>query len=157
MITVYGLIQPIAGRNWIKWKIFEKLGRCGKQNMLWPYLKIWEWEWIFGHVVKAISSLDVHSYLASKSNLGFSSTASALSSWFSLFLTDQPKQPTALLTTSGLQLLSISSLIQSLIYSTLKRPHLLYKQKHQFFNGIATAENGKAQPILPFPSFSFLY
>ena len=25
----------------------ENLGRCGRQNMLRPYLKIWEWEWIF--------------------------------------------------------------------------------------------------------------
>ena len=23
-------------------KIYEKLGRCGRQNLLWPYLKIWE-------------------------------------------------------------------------------------------------------------------
>ena len=29
--------------------------------MLWPYLKVWEWEWIFGHAVKAISSLGVRS------------------------------------------------------------------------------------------------
>ena len=29
-----------------KSKIPEKLGRCGRQNMLRPYLKIWEWEWI---------------------------------------------------------------------------------------------------------------
>ena len=36
------------------------MGRCGRQNMLPPYLKIWEWEWIFGHAVKAISSLGVH-------------------------------------------------------------------------------------------------
>ena len=27
--------------------------------MLWPYLKFWEWEWIFGRAVKAISSLGV--------------------------------------------------------------------------------------------------
>ena len=40
-------------------KISEKLGRCGRQNMLWPYLKIWEPEWIFGRAVKAISSLSV--------------------------------------------------------------------------------------------------
>ena len=33
----------------------ENLGRCGRQNMLWPYLKIWEWELIFSHAVKAIS------------------------------------------------------------------------------------------------------
>ena len=29
--------------------------------MLWPYLKIWEWELIFGRAVKAISSLVVRS------------------------------------------------------------------------------------------------
>ena len=44
-----------------KSKISEKLGRCGRQNMLWPYLKIWEWEWFFGRAVKAISSLGVRS------------------------------------------------------------------------------------------------
>ena len=22
--------------------------RCGRQNMLWPYLKIWDWDWILG-------------------------------------------------------------------------------------------------------------
>ena len=44
-----------------KSKISEKLGRCGRQNMLPPYLKIWEWEWIFGRAVKAISSLGVRS------------------------------------------------------------------------------------------------
>ena len=37
----------------------EIVGRCGRQNMLRPYLKIWEWEWIFGRAVKAISSLGV--------------------------------------------------------------------------------------------------
>ena len=44
-----------------KSKLSEKLGRCGRQNMLRPYLKIWEWEWIFGRAVKAISSLGVRS------------------------------------------------------------------------------------------------
>ena len=39
----------------------ENLGRCGRQNMLWPYLKIWDWGWIFGRAVKAISSLGVRS------------------------------------------------------------------------------------------------
>ena len=29
--------------------------------MLWPYLRIWEWEWIFGRAVKAIFSLGVRS------------------------------------------------------------------------------------------------
>ena len=44
-----------------KSKISEKMDRCGRQNMLPPYLKIWEWEWIFGRAVKAISSLGVRS------------------------------------------------------------------------------------------------
>ena len=44
-----------------KSKISEKLGRCGRQNMLRPYLKIWEWEWIFGRAVKTVSSLGVRS------------------------------------------------------------------------------------------------
>ena len=44
-----------------KSKISEKLGRYGWQNMLRPYLKIWEWEWIFGRAVKTISSLGVRS------------------------------------------------------------------------------------------------
>jgi hypothetical protein len=37
------------------------MGQSGRQNMLWPYLKIWEWELIFGRAVKAISSLVIHS------------------------------------------------------------------------------------------------
>ena len=44
-----------------KSKKSENLGRCGRQNMLWPYLKIWEWEFIFCHAVKAISLPGVHS------------------------------------------------------------------------------------------------
>ena len=39
----------------------EKLGWCGRQNMLWPYFKIWDWDLIFGHAVKTISSLGVRS------------------------------------------------------------------------------------------------
>ena len=35
-----------------KSKISEKLGRCGRHNLLRPYLKIWEWEWIFGCTVQ---------------------------------------------------------------------------------------------------------
>ena len=42
-----------------KSKISEKLGRCGRQNKLPPYLKIWDCDWIFGRAVKAISSLGV--------------------------------------------------------------------------------------------------
>ena len=44
-----------------KSKISEKMGRCGRQNMLPRYLKIWEWAWIFGRAVKAIASLGVRS------------------------------------------------------------------------------------------------
>ena len=44
-----------------KSNISEKLGWCGSQNMLRPYLKIWDWDWIFGRAVKAISSLGVRS------------------------------------------------------------------------------------------------
>ena len=44
-----------------KSKISEKLGRCGRKNMLPPYLKIWDWDWIFGRAVKAFSSLGVRS------------------------------------------------------------------------------------------------
>ena len=42
-----------------KSKISEKLGRCGRLNMLPPYLKIWDWDWTFGRAVKTISSLGV--------------------------------------------------------------------------------------------------
>ena len=45
-----------------KSKKSEKLGQCGRQNMLWPYLKIWHWDLIFGRAGKAISSLGVRSY-----------------------------------------------------------------------------------------------
>ena len=44
-----------------KSKISENLGWCGRQNMLWPYLNIWEWDLIFGRAVKAISSPGVRS------------------------------------------------------------------------------------------------
>ena len=39
-----------------KSKKSENLDQCGRQNMLRPHLKIWEWELIFGRAVKAISS-----------------------------------------------------------------------------------------------------
>ena len=42
-----------------KSKMSEKLGRCGRKDMLPPNLKIWDWVWIFGRAVKAISSLGV--------------------------------------------------------------------------------------------------
>ena len=39
-----------------KSKEYENLGWCRRQNMLQPYLKIWDWELIFSCAVKAISS-----------------------------------------------------------------------------------------------------
>ena len=36
-LCTHGLRTP-------KSKISEKLGRCGRQNMLRPYLKIWDWD-----------------------------------------------------------------------------------------------------------------
>ena len=57
-VLYHGLRTPKEGTIQ---KISEKLGWCGRQNTLWPYLKIWEWEWIFGHAVNAISSLGVRS------------------------------------------------------------------------------------------------
>ena len=59
-ITDYG--HPM---NWHKSKISEKFGRCGRQNMLRPYLKIREWEWIFGRAVRAIFCLGVRSLCVS--------------------------------------------------------------------------------------------
>ena len=37
------------------------MGRCGRPNMLRPYLKIWDWDWIFGRAVRCIFSLGVSS------------------------------------------------------------------------------------------------
>ena len=37
------------------------MGRCDRQNMLPPYLKIYNWELIFGRAVKSISSPGVRS------------------------------------------------------------------------------------------------
>ena len=57
-----------------KSKISEKLGRCGRQNMLRPNLKIWDWDWIVGRAVKAIFSLGVHSpwhYPSAVTNLSY--------------------------------------------------------------------------------------
>ena len=58
-LSVYHLDWPrTTDTQWShKSKISEKLGRCGRQNMLRPYLKIWGWDW----EVKAIFSLGVRS------------------------------------------------------------------------------------------------
>ena len=44
-----------------QWRHKSNLGQCGRQNMLRLYLTIWDWDWIFGLAVKAISSLGVRS------------------------------------------------------------------------------------------------
>ena len=53
-------------------KMSEKLGQCGRQNILRLYLKIWEWEWIFGQAVKTISSLGVHNWVVDTFGQGVS-------------------------------------------------------------------------------------
>ena len=60
MYIVHGLRTPNEGINQRYLKNWAD-ARCGRQNMLRPYLKIWEWEWIFGCAVKAISSLGIRS------------------------------------------------------------------------------------------------
>ena len=50
------LVPRTTDNQWRhKSKKYENLGQNGRQNILRPYPKIWEWEWIFGRVVKAIS------------------------------------------------------------------------------------------------------
>ena len=53
--------KMIKSMLFCKSKISDKFGRCGIQNMLRPYLKIWDWDLIFGRAVKAISSPGVRS------------------------------------------------------------------------------------------------
>ena len=64
-----------------KSKISEKLGRSGRQNMLRPYLTIWEWEWIFGRAVKAFSSLGVRSPWVQTSKQKFATREDLLETW----------------------------------------------------------------------------
>ena len=52
--TDYG--HPMKAQINDIWKI-----GCCRQNLLWLYFKIWDWDWIFGRAVKAISSLGVRS------------------------------------------------------------------------------------------------
>ena len=70
--TCLSTIEPLYLQSWVvprttdtqwryKSKISEELGRCGRQNMLRLCLKIWDWDWIFGRAVKAISSLGIRS------------------------------------------------------------------------------------------------
>ena len=54
-IAYHGLWTPNKSQK------SENLGRWGRQNMLWPYLKIWYWDLIFSRALKAISSPVVRS------------------------------------------------------------------------------------------------
>ena len=47
--------------HWVSVVCAFRRCRCGRQNMLRPYIKNWEWEWIFGRAVKTISSPGEHS------------------------------------------------------------------------------------------------
>ena len=53
LLCIHGLRTPNEGINQRNLKIWA--------DMLRPYLKIWEWELIFGRAVKAISSPGVRS------------------------------------------------------------------------------------------------
>ena len=47
-VAIFGLTTPSARQRsfWTphKSKKSENIGRCGRQNMLWSYLKFWDWE-----------------------------------------------------------------------------------------------------------------
>ena len=58
LIHVHGLRTPNEG---IDKKESEIVGQCGRQNILWLYLKIWDWDLLFGRAVKTISSPGVPS------------------------------------------------------------------------------------------------
>ena len=57
----YFKLDLISGFKIHKSKKSEILGRCGRQNMLQSYLKVWDWDLIFGRAVKVISSPGVRS------------------------------------------------------------------------------------------------
>ena len=59
--TIYTVPRTTDAKWRHKSKISEKLGQCGKHNIFRQYLKIWDWDWIFGITVKAISSQGVRS------------------------------------------------------------------------------------------------
>ena len=61
-LSLYCYLARTTDTQWNqKSKKSEILGRCGRQNMLRLYLKIWDWDLIFGRAVKAISSPGVRS------------------------------------------------------------------------------------------------
>ena len=57
LLRDHGLRTPNEGINQRNLKIWADEA----DKMLRPYLKIWDWDWIFGYAVKAISSLGVRS------------------------------------------------------------------------------------------------
>ena len=58
-ITGHGLRTPNEGINQRSLKNWADV--ADKQNMLWPYLKIWDWDGILGRTVKPFSSQEVRS------------------------------------------------------------------------------------------------
>ena len=57
-IWQYGLRTLIEGINQ---RYLKNWADVAKKICFWPYQKIWDWDWIFGRAVKAISSLGVRS------------------------------------------------------------------------------------------------
>ena len=57
-IVSHGLLTLNEGINQRNLKFWADMA---DKNMLWPYLKIWDWDLIFGRAVKAISSSGVRS------------------------------------------------------------------------------------------------
>ena len=69
-LYIYNIsFSPCTVTQWRhKSKKYENFGWCGRQNMLRPYLEIWEWELIFCHAVKSISSPGIRSIQKSTRN-----------------------------------------------------------------------------------------
>ena len=55
-VYLWGIPRTMDTQWRHKSKISEILGWCGRRNMLWPYLLIWDWDLIFGLAVRMISS-----------------------------------------------------------------------------------------------------
>ena len=66
---LHGLRTPNDGINQRNLKNWADVA---DQNMLLPYLKIWDWDLIFGRAVKVISSLGVRSPCAQIFEYGIS-------------------------------------------------------------------------------------
>ena len=62
-LILKSLIPRTTENKWRhKLKNLKNVGPYGRHNMLGPYLKILEWELIFGCAVKMISSPSIHSW-----------------------------------------------------------------------------------------------